>query len=96
MYDLQSISSCLDNLLHSCSPFESTNLSLLNQSGVCGAYFIVYFQSATPNAAMPIAPPGCPKIISTRSIVRHVVIATHAKLLTKISNQEPEALEHQL
>lgn len=37
-------------------PFDRTKRSLLNQSGLWGAYTMAYFQRATPMAAMPIAP----------------------------------------
>ena len=43
----------------------------MNQVGWCGAYFIVYFQSATPRAAIPIADPGWPMLnCSQRSATR--------------------------
>jgi hypothetical protein len=60
-------------LLDEDSPFDSTKRSRLKKFGFSGAYFIAYFHSATPIAAIPMAPPGCPPLNCWhRSAMRHL------------------------
>jgi hypothetical protein len=77
-------------------PFDRTNLSRLKYVVVCGAYLITYLQSATPIAAMPIAPLPHPSVCHLISAGLHAPWMAAIELLAEVCNQQPESLQYML